>query len=155
MWFTGVFLTGIVLLLLMPRFTREAAAGVRSNALASTALGFAVLVAVPIGILMLFITIIGIPLGLAAMFGYGLLLMLGYLTAALFIGDSLLQRLGEPRASHTLWRIVFLLLGLIALALLRHVPWIGRAAVFVLFLAGLGAWTLRSWRGSGGRAPTG
>jgi cytoskeletal protein CcmA (bactofilin family) len=151
MWFTGVFLTGIVLLLLMPRFTREAAAGVRSDALASAALGFAILVAVPIGILMLFITIIGIPLGLAAMFGYGLLLILGYFTAALFIGDLLLLRLGEPRASRTPWRIAFLLLGLVVLALLRHVPWIGGAAVFVLFLAGLGAWTLRSWRGFGGR----
>lgn len=149
-WFVGVLVLGTLLVFVFPSFSRESAALVRSDPLASAALGFAVFVAVPAGIVLCFITIIGIPLGIAGMFGYGLLLMLGYLNGALAIGDVLLGRLGEPRAGSAGWRIVFLLLALVALALLRHLPWVGAFAVFVVFVAGLGAWTLRAWRGYSG-----
>lgn len=149
----GVLVLGTLLLFAFPQFTRESAALVRSDPLASVVLGFAVLVAVPMAILLSFITIVGIPLGIAAIFGYGLLLMLGYLNGALAVGDWLLARLGEPRASQAGWRVVFLLLALVALMALRHLPWLGTACVFVVFIAGLGAWTQRAWRGFRPAAP--
>lgn len=145
--FLGVLVLGTLLLFVFPQFTRESAALVRSDPLASIVLGFAVLVAVPMAIVLSFITIVGIPLGIAALFGYGLLLMLGYLNGALAVGDALLVRLGEPRASQAGWRVVFLLVALVALMALRHLPWLGTACVFVVFIAGLGAWTQRAWRG--------
>lgn len=152
LWFAGVVLTGILLLAVFPRFTREAAATVRSDALASLGLGAALLVAVPIVALMLFITIIGIPLGIATLMGYGLLLMLGYLVAALAVGDWLLARTRPADAASAGWRMLFLLVALVAMALVRLLPWIGDVAVFVLFLAGLGAFALRSVRGYRGAA---
>lgn len=147
LWFAGVLLLGIAMVALFPAFTREAAATLRSDALASAGLGLALLVALPILAVVLFITIIGIPLGFTVLFGYGMLLMLGYLTGALAVGDLALSRLKPAEASATGWRIIFLAVALAALALLRHVPWIGALAVFLLFLAGLGAFTLRSMRG--------
>ncbi len=146
LWFTGAVLLGIVLVAVLPAFTREAAATVRSEPLPSIGLGMAMLVAVPFLAVILFITIIGIPLGLAVLLGYGLLLMLGYLTAALAIGDLALERVRPADAATTGWRVLFLVAALVMLALLRLVPWLGDLVVLVLFLAGLGAFSLRLLR---------
>jgi len=153
LWFTGAVLLGIVLVAVLPAFTREAAATVRSEPLPSIGLGMAMLVAVPFVAVILFITIIGIPLGFAALLGYGLLLMLGYLTAALSIGDLALERVRPADAAATGWRILFLVAALVVLSLLRLVPWLGDVAVLVLFLAGVGAFTLRLLRGYRGSSP--
>lgn len=147
LWFTGVLVLGALLVLVLPRFTREAAATVRNSAPASIGLGFAVLVLVPLLAVLLCLTIIGIPLAFAVLLGYGLLLMLGFLTGALFLGDWALGRAQPARAQSSGWRILFLLLALIVIALLRRLPWVGDLAVILLFLAGLGAFTLRSFRG--------
>jgi len=152
LWFAGVLLSGILLVAVFPRFTREAAATARRDTLTSLGLGAALLVAVPILALMLFVTIIGIPLGFATLMGYGLLLMLGYLTAALAVGDWLLERSRPAEAGNAGWRMLFLLVALVGIALLRWVPWIGGVAVFVLFVTGLGAFSLRSIRGYRGEA---
>lgn len=147
LWFTGVLALGALLVLVLPRFTREAAATVRNDAPASLGLGVAVLVLVPVLAVFLCLTIIGIPLAFAVLLGYGLLLMLGFLTGALFVGDSVLQVAKPANAESRGWRILFLLLALIAIAFMRRLPWIGELAVLALFLAGLGAFTLRSFRG--------
>ena len=147
LWFTGALLLGAVLVVILPGFTREAAATVRSETLASIGLGVGLLLAVPVLAVLLFITIIGIPLGFAVLLGYGLLLMLGYLTAALSLGDWALSRARPGDAVATGWRILFLLVALVGISLVRLVPWVGDLAVFVLFLAGLGAFALRSMRG--------
>jgi cytoskeletal protein CcmA (bactofilin family) len=153
LWFTGAVLLGIVLVAVLPVFTRQAAATVRSEPLPSIGLGMAMLVAVPFVAVILFITIIGIPLGLAVLLGYGLLLMLGYLTAALSIGDLALERVRPADSAAIGWRILFLVAALVVLALLRLVPWFGDIAVLVLFLAGVGAFTLRLLRGYRGGMP--
>lgn len=147
LWFTGALLLGAVLVMLLPGFTREAAGTARAEPLPSLGLGLALLLAVPFVAVVLFITIIGIPLGFAVLLGYGLLLMLGYLTAALAIGDLALERVRPADAAASGWRILFLIAALVVFALLRLVPWIGDVAVFVLFLAGLGGFTLRLARG--------
>jgi hypothetical protein len=152
LWFSGVLLLGVVLVALFPRFSREAAAITRTDPFASLGLGIALLVALPILAVMLIITIIGIPLGFALLLGYGLMLMLGYLTAALAVGDLALARAKPSEAGSFGWRLLFLLLALVAMTLLRQVPWIGGLAVAVLFLAGVGAFALRSLRGYQGAA---
>lgn len=152
LWFAGVLLLGILLVAAFPNFSREAAATVRSDALASVGLGLALLIAVPVVAVVLFVTIIGIPLGFAVLLGYALLLMLGYMTGALAMGDFLLGRVRPALAKSSGWRILFLLLALVAIALLRQVPWIGEIAVFLLFLAGFGAFALRALRGYRGEA---
>lgn len=155
LWFAGVLLLGILLVVAFPGFSREAAATVRSDALASLGLGLALLVAVPLVAVMLFVTIVGIPLGFAVLLGYALLLMLGYMTGALAVGDFLLGKAKPAAARSSGWRILFLLLALAAIALLRQVPWIGELAVFLLFLGGFGAFALRALRGYRGEATGG
>jgi cytoskeletal protein CcmA (bactofilin family) len=143
----GVLLLGILLILGMPAFSREAAATIRREWLQSAGIGCVMLIGVPFAAVILMITVVGIPLALMTIFGYMVLLMLGYVIAALFVGDLALERLGGERIKSLGWRVLFLLLALVALAIVRHLPLIGGLAVALLFVAGIGAFTMRSWRG--------
>lgn len=146
LWALGVLLLGSVLVLLVPAFTRRTTSTVGSEPLVSIGFGIAVLFGVPMLVLFLFLTLVGIPLGLTVMFGYALLLLLGYTTGALFIGDWALARFARERLQSAGPRILALLGALVLIVFLRRVPVVGPFAILVLFLAGLGAWTLCAWR---------
>jgi cytoskeletal protein CcmA (bactofilin family) len=147
MFSLGVLLLGALLILGLPGFSREAAAAIRRDWWQSAGIGCVMLIGVPFAIVILMITVIGIPLALMMVFGYVVLLMLGYVIAALFVGDLALERLGGERIKSLGWRVLFLLLALIALSIVRQLPLIGGLVVALLFVAGIGAFTLRSWRG--------
>jgi hypothetical protein len=93
------------------------------------------------------VTIIGIPLALVLAFAYGALLILGYLIGAIFVGDFALGRIDAGKLDSVWWRALFLLLAIVAIAVVKAVPVVGPIAAMLLFLAGLGAFTLRAWQG--------
>jgi cytoskeletal protein CcmA (bactofilin family) len=143
----GMVLLGAVLVLGMPGFSREAAALIRSKPWHALGLGCAVLVGVPVALALLVVTIVGIPLALLLAFAYGALLLLGYLLGAIFVGDFVLERVNAGKLASVWWRALFMLLAIVALAILHRVPVLGELAWTLLFLAGVGAFTLRAWQG--------
>lgn len=143
----GMVLIGALLILAMPRFSREAAGNVQSRPLQSLGMGCIVLVGAPFAIIVLLVTIIGIPLAILLGFVYAMLLLLGYLVGAIFVGDFVLGKIRAARLDSVWWRALFMFLALIVLAIVRQLPFLGGLAVFLLFLAGIGALTLRSWQG--------
>lgn len=143
----GVVLIGVLMILAMPRFSREAAATILRKPWQSAGLGCVMLIGVPFAIIVLLVTVIGIPLALLLVFGYVVLLLLGYLVAALFVGDAALERLGREKVDSPWWRVLFLFLALVVIAVVKQVPFIGGLAVALLFIAGIGAFTMRSWQG--------
>jgi hypothetical protein len=108
-------------------------------------LGLAVLVCVPFVVVMLLITIIGIPLALLVIPLYLLLLFLGWVVTALFIAHRVLGfvRSGQPVTQG--WRLVALFLALVALSLVRQVPFVGGFVAFIALLAGIGALVWQAW----------
>ncbi|MGB5131735.1 MAG: polymer-forming cytoskeletal protein, partial [Steroidobacteraceae bacterium] len=122
MFSLGVLVLGTLLILGLPAFTREAASAVRRDWWQSAGIGCVMLIGVPLAAVMLMVTIIGIPLALMLVFGYVVLLMLGYVIAAIFVGDFALERLGGERVKSVGWRVLFLLLALVLLSIVRHVP---------------------------------
>ncbi len=147
MFSIGVLVLGTLLILGLPAFTREAASAIRREWWQSAGVGCVMLIGVPLAAVILMITIIGIPLALMMVFGYMVLLMLGYVIAAIFVGDFALERLGGDRVKSVGWRVLFLLLALVLLSIVRQMPLIGGLAVALLFVAGIGAFTMRTWRG--------
>lgn len=143
----GMVLLGALLILAMPRFSREAAATIRRKPWQSAGLGCIMLIGVPFAIIVLLITVIGIPLALLLVFGYVVLLLLGYLVGAIFVGDTVLERIGSAKLDSVWWRALFMFLALIAIAIVKVVPLIGGLVVLLLFVAGIGAFTMRSWQG--------
>lgn len=152
----SLLLVGGLLILAAPEFSAQASAAVVDHPLRSFALGFALLVSVPAAALVAIGTVVGIPLGLLLLLCYPVLALLGYLGAALAIGDRIAQALRRPAARvGSALRLVGLALALVLLALLISIP---RAGIFLLLAAiafGLGAWTLCIWRAYSGRGVQG
>lgn len=143
----GMVLLGALLILLAPRFTREAAGLVRRDPWNSAGMGFVMLIGVPFVVVLLLVTIIGIPLALLMAFGYMALLLLGYLVAAIFVGDLALERVNAAKLELPWWRVLFMFFAMVALGIVKAVPLVGGLAIAILFCVGIGAFTIRSWTG--------
>jgi hypothetical protein len=147
LWFLGVFAAGALFVVLLPGFTSEAAAAIGRQPLPSLGLGLAILVCVPFVAVVLLITIIGIPLALLLMSLYLLVLFLGWVTAALFLAQRGLEALRPGKTVTRGWQLFALLLGLLALWLLKQIPLVGGLVGFIALLAGIGALTWRAFNG--------
>jgi cytoskeletal protein CcmA (bactofilin family) len=132
--------------LLFPGISRAAARQVSESPWTNLGLGFAVLAAGPLAVLLLLMSLVGLWLGLIALALYLTLLLLGYLTGVLFLAEAGLRRARYTQEHGRWWMIGALAAALILLSLLRLVPVAGALASFVLMLFGLGALTRALWR---------
>lgn len=98
-------------------------------------IGFGVLAATPLLLMLLIVSFVGI--GLALLIGalYLLLLVLGYLYAAVIAGAALARTFGKRKKLS--WRDA--LLGMLVLQVVGFIPMLGGFVVLVLMLAGMGA----------------
>jgi hypothetical protein len=97
------------------------------------------------------VTIIGLPLGLAALALYAVALLLGYLTAAMFLGEIGARLVGRGELS-TGGRMLALFLALVVLALIGLIPIVGGLVAALAVITGLGASSqhaFRRWSGAG------
>lgn len=94
--------------------------------------GFVFLVVVPVAVIILFFTVIGLPIGIFSIFMYAALLMLACPFAVLLASSLLMKRKLELQWYH-------ILLGAVVLTILKVVPIVGWLAVFVVYLAALGS----------------
>jgi cytoskeletal protein CcmA (bactofilin family) len=140
--FLACVVLGGLLLLLLPDFTGTVERAFERSPGKSFLLGLAVLLALPIVGVLFMLTIIGIPLGLMLLFFYPLVLMIGYVTAAFFIGDHTISALRKGKPLTAGYRILGLVAALMLLALLQALPIVGGAIAFVVVLMGLGAWAI-------------
>ena len=142
----GLMLLGMVLILVFPKFAQDAAGTIASDPGKSLALGLALLVTLPFAAMLLMMTVIGIPLGMTVLLFYPLALLIGYLTAAYFIGARSAAKLRPGIAMTRGRRILSLVLALLALSIIGLVPILGELVIFIALLAGLGAWMLHGYR---------
>jgi cytoskeletal protein CcmA (bactofilin family) len=143
----NLFVSGVVLFLLFPRFTVAAARTVERRPWASLGTGLAVLVLTPLAALLLALTVIAIPLALALAALYVLALLLGFITAAFALGDLGARIFRRGARQGRRGRVAWLALAVLALALVRFVPVAGPLVLLVTLALGVGAWTLRLYRG--------
>ena len=99
--------------------------------------GLGALVAVPVAAALLAISIVGIPLGICALFALPVLLLLGYAEAGFGLGERVFNSIGDPLSGGT--RVVLLLAGLIGLGLLSVIPYVGPVIAIAAALMGVGA----------------
>jgi cytoskeletal protein CcmA (bactofilin family) len=138
-WTLGLMLLITVLLLAVPGFVVNVTEMLESRPGASALLGFAILVCTPVAVVLLLITLIGIPLGLLCIATYLILLAIGYLSAATALGGVFLRRLRLGTVSTTSWRIGAGIAGILILAVLGQIPLLGGLVVFAALLMGMGA----------------
>lgn len=145
LWILGVFVAGTLFTLAFPAYSTRAADWIGREPLRSLGLGFVVLVCLPILALLLLMTIVGIPLALILLLLYSLLLFLGWVTAALFVGRKGLELARGLRPATLGWRLGALLLAVLALWLVGQVPYVGGWITFIALLLGIGALVWQGW----------
>jgi hypothetical protein len=105
--------------------------------------GFVALVVIPAAVLVLLITVVGIPLAALTVLAYPALLLLGYVAAGIALGDAALKRWFAACASHRGWRAGAAALGVLVIGLLALIPWLGPLVAFLALIAGIGALVLQ------------
>lgn len=74
------------------------------------------------------------------------LLLLGYVSAGIGLGDWALRRFRAGQAERTAWRAGTAALAILVIALLARIPWLGGLVALLVLLTGLGALVLQAWR---------
>jgi hypothetical protein len=146
-----LFLAGLVVIVFFPRVETTVIAALREHPGKSILAGFVLLVSVPVAAILLVISVVGLPIGLALGAVYAVALFAAVLTSALFVGaaEVKLFKAGPvvSRGQHAL----MLLAGVLTLALLRSV--LGGVIVLASVLFGLGALMLAAYEAYSRRPP--
>jgi len=133
-------LFGAVIQLVAPRLLTATRAMALDRTWSSLGIGFLILVVTPVAAGLLFISVIGVPLGLFALTLFAVTAGLALATIAYTIGGRL-QRFtgGSPEAATTLANVLWLAAGMIVLALIGAIPFLGGLILLIALLVGLGA----------------
>jgi len=130
-------LAGLLVVIFLPRVETSVVEMLRRQPGRSLLAGFVLLVTTPVAALLLVISVLGLPIGLALGALYAMALFGGVLVTAFFVGDAeaRLFKTGPivTRGQHAL----LLLAGVLTLAVLRSL--LGGLVVFASLLFGLGA----------------
>lgn len=150
-WSAGLLVFAAILATALPGAYARVGETVRRRWPLSLLIGFIALVCIPVAAMLILLTVIGVPLALTTFAVYLALLVVGYVSAGIAVGELTLQRLQPVRAGHSGWRIGAAVLGMLAISLLGRVPWLGGLVVLAALLLGVGAVLLqaRPARGTG------
>jgi hypothetical protein len=139
-------LLGLALLWLAPRSLEAALEMARTQTGQAIAIGLAVFFGLPAAAVLLMITVLGLPLGIALLLALLPIYAIGYTTSAFLLGRAIVR----PPTS----RFLAFLAGWGILRLIALVPGLGALAWFGATVFGLGALTVALWRSRRGPVTT-
>ena len=134
----SIIITAVVLYLLFPDFSLRVSQSLRNQPWLSIGVGLAVFAGVPLLSVILFSTAIGVWLALMLLAIYLVMLLAGYFTGALFVGNAGLDMLKKTEVSKAL-RAVALAIAIFALAVIILVPLLGSLVNWSVLRAGVAA----------------
>lgn len=135
-----LFIAGVLVLLFAPKAEQSVVDEMRAHPWKSLLLGFVLLVTTPVAAVLLVVSVLGLPLGVALAGVYAVAIFLGLLGTAFCIGELEARWLEAGRVRTGGQNALFLLAGVLTLAVLRSM--LGGVVVFASVLFGLGAMTL-------------
>ena len=133
-WLAAAMLVGWLGLVLFPGFVQASTHAVGSG-WRSLGLGIAILAGVPVAMIFLAITLVGLPASLMLLMAYLAAIYLAKIWVGAFLGQMLLK---PAEATKSDW-MLGLLLGLLILTVVRFVPYLGGLVHFGVICVGLGA----------------
>ena len=137
-WSAGLIALAALIAAALPGASQRMAQQLRERPWITPLVGLLALTSIPMAAVLVMITIIGIPIGLLALFGYAALLLVGYVWVAVVVGGMLLDRVKPETAASTAWHVGAAMLAMLALALLARLPFVGGAVQFAVLVVGLG-----------------
>ncbi len=139
----ALIIIGTFLHYLFPRGTDGIVATISESPWKNVGVGLVFLVVTPVGILIAFLTIVGIPAGIIAGLVYGMLLYISRIFVAVWIGRKIIPFFRETLRTSFFWPLA---VGTIVLALLCWIPVFGWLLRLFFLLLSLGAMWMFFWR---------
>jgi len=130
------FVVGAILLLAFPEFSRELVDRTRDRPGVTGVVGLGGLIATPVALVLVAITIVGIPLSVVGLFVYLLGLWLGIVYGRYLLGAWLLSLVDYDN------RWLALVVGLLVMVAATRLPVVGGIADLAVLVWGLGALTM-------------
>ena len=136
----GLFLIGMIAILLLPNSTAHMSTLGRRRPIASIGLGLATILCMPIAVVLLLLSVVGIPFALMLLLLWPMILMFGYLAGVMAASDAVAGPIPHAKAR----RILLLAMGLGVMLLFARVPFAGWIIAMVLVTMGIGAMALNA-----------
>jgi cytoskeletal protein CcmA (bactofilin family) len=140
-WLAAAMLVGWLGLILFPNFFQASARTVGSG-WRSLGLGLGVLAGVPVAMVLIAITLVGLPASLMLLAFYLTAIYLAKIWVGAFLGQKLLK---PTEANKSDW-LLGLLVGLLILTIIGFIPYLGGLVRFVVVCLGLGAFAWQLYR---------
>jgi hypothetical protein len=134
----GLFLIGMLAIIMAPESTAYMSRLGRGRPISSLALGLVTITCVPIVVVLLMLTIVGIPFAFMLLLAWPIILIFGYLAGVMAVSDAI----AGPSASAKGRRIFLLAMGLGVMLLFARVPFAGWFIGMLLLVMGVGAMAL-------------
>ncbi len=138
LWTVGLMLLAAAFVAAFPDTALRIAATARRRLGLSLVLGFVGLVVIPSAAAVIAFTAVGVPLALLAGLFYLGLLLLGYVSAGIVLGDAVLSR-WAAHTQWTGWRATAAALAMLLLGVIARAPIVGAIVTAVALLIGMGA----------------
>jgi cytoskeletal protein CcmA (bactofilin family) len=151
-WTVGLMALAAVLVALLPDATAAVTQRLRWHWPMSLLLGFVVLICVPFLLLLLLVTVIGIPLAILALLAYLTVMLIGYVVSGIALGEFARQRLQSAAPATTGARMLAAALAVLVLTIASRIPVLGSLIGFLALIGGIGA-IMYQWRPSVRPAP--
>ncbi len=139
------FIIGAVMLWLAPRSVIATGDYVLQKPGQSLLAGFGFLVMAPIALLMIAVTLVGIPLAIIGLMVYITVLIVSHIFVALLVGRRALGTAKSKKGNGAGQNLLPLLLGLLITGVLELLPVLGGLFTFAILIAGIGALVSRNW----------
>ena len=133
------FVIALLVIYLIPNATRKMNNSWRNNFGRQVLWGLLALVAIPLAGLILLITVIGAPLGVALLMLYPIAIYLGRIVAIIALGYCILDYLNKDKEEKVKLNWIPVAVGALVFYLVNLIPVVGWLVTFVIMLAGLGA----------------
>lgn len=128
--------TGLLIVTIFKHHTFHAVDHLSKKTLASIGIGFVALCVTPIAVIVLLITLIGIPAGIMVLFAYTVFFYIAKIYVAVVLGRLILQAFQKAAVPKVGWSLV---VGLICLTIIFMIPYLGKLVYFLTVFAGMGA----------------
>ena len=143
LYLAALIVVGLIINTFFPEQIENTVALISESPWKNIGVGFVFLVAVPVAIIIAFVTIIGIPAGIIAGFIYGLILYISRIYIGVWIGRKIIGFFKRSQITTFFWPFVA---GIVTIAVIGLIPFLGWIFKLFCLLISLGALWLAQWR---------
>lgn len=133
----ALIITALALVYLFKDFSNSVVSSVRQNIFKNLGKGFIALIVAPVLIIILFITLFGIPIGMLAFLSYILLIFISGIYSGVVVGSWASSAIHKTDGLTITWKNI--VVGFVLLAILHFIPIFGWVVVMCIYLATVGS----------------